>query len=340
MVQAVVSELSMTCEIAPASKDRERHLSVVIPIYNEEENIPSLLERLRSALKQLGLRYEIIAVDDGSRDNGAAVLKRYAAEIPELKIVRLRRNSGQAAAIMAGLERATGEVIVTIDADLQNDPDDIGKLVAKMNEGYDVVSGWRKDRQDHPLRRNFTSRIANRLISRISGIHLHDYGCTLKAYRRSIIRDLRLYGEMHRFIPIYAQWLGARVTEIEVKHHPRRFGNSKYGLERIIKVVLDLLVLAFLDRYLVKPIYVFGSIGLGLLGLSLLVFLWMVALRVFEGTSFISTPLPSLAAILGAVGIIAFLLGLLAEIAMRTYFESQGRRAYLVGELVNFDRDE
>jgi glycosyltransferase involved in cell wall biosynthesis len=336
----VVSELSMRCEIAPASKGRERHLSVVIPIYNEEENIPSLLERLRSALKQLGLRYEIIAVDDGSRDNGAAVLKQHAAETPELKIVRLRRNSGQAAAIMAGLERATGEVVVTIDADLQNDPDDIGKLVAKLNEGYDVVSGWRKDRQDHPLRRNFTSRIANRLISRISGIHLHDYGCTLKAYRRNIIRDLRLYGEMHRFIPIYAQWLGARVTEIEVKHHPRRFGHSKYGLERIIKVVLDLLVLAFLDRYLVKPIYVFGSIGLGLLGLSLLVFLWMVALRVFEGTSFISTPLPSLAATLGAVGIIAFLLGLLAEIAMRTYFESQGRRAYLVGELVNFDRDE
>jgi glycosyltransferase involved in cell wall biosynthesis len=330
----------MTCEIAPTSEDRERNLSVVIPIYNEEENIPPLLEQLQSALKRLNLRYEIIAVDDGSRDNGAALLKRYATEIPELKIVRLRRNSGQAAAIMAGLEHATGEIIVTIDADLQNDPDDIGKLVAKLNEGFDVVSGWRKDRQDHPLRRNFTSRIANRLISRISGIHLHDFGCTLKAYRRSIIRDVRLYGEMHRFIPIYAHWLGARVTEIEVKHHPRRFGYSKYGLERIIKVMLDLLVVAFLDRYLAKPIYVFGSIGLGLLGLSLLVFLWMIGLRVFEGTSFISTPLPPLAAILGAVGIIALLLGLLAEIAVRTYFESQGRRAYLIGELVNFDRDE
>jgi len=330
----------MTGEIAPASADREHNLSVVIPIYDEEENIPSLLERLRSALKRLGSRYEIIAVDDGSRDNGAAVLKRYAAEMPELKVVRLRRNSGQAAAIMAGLERATGEVVVTIDADLQNDPDDIENLVAKLNQGYDVVSGWRRERHDHPLRRNLTSRIANRLISRISGIYLHDYGCTLKAYRRSIIRDVRLYGEMHRFIPIYAHWLGARVTEIEVKHHRRRFGHSKYGLERIIKVVLDLLVVVFLDRYLVKPIYVFGSIGLGMLGLSLLVFLWMIGLRVFEGTSFISTPLPPLAAILGAVGIIAFLLGLLAEIVMRTYFESQGRRAYLVGELVNFDRDE
>jgi glycosyltransferase involved in cell wall biosynthesis len=333
-------QLSVTGEIAPASEGRECHLSVVIPIYDEEENIPSLVERLRSALKRLGLSYEIIAVDDGSRDNGAAVLKRYAAEIPELKIVRFRRNSGQAAAIMAGLDRATGEIIITIDADLQNDPDDIEKLVAKLNEGYDVVSGWRKDRRDHRLRRNLASRIANRLISRVSGIYLHDYGCTLKAYRRSIIQDVRLYGEMHRFIPIYAHWLGARVTEIEVKHHPRQFGHSKYGLERITKVMLDLLVIAFLDRYLVKPIYPFGSIGLGMLGLSLLVFLWMIGLRVFYGTSFISTPLPPLAAILGAVGIVAFLLGLLAEIVMRTYFESQGRRTYLVQELVNFDRDE
>jgi glycosyltransferase involved in cell wall biosynthesis len=336
----VVERRTMTCEIASRSKNGGRHLSVVIPIYNEEENIPPLLEQLRSALKRLGLIYEIIAVDDGSRDNGADVLKRYAAEIPELKIVRLRRNSGQAAAIMAGLERATGEVIVTMDGDLQNDPDDIDKLVSKLTEGYDVVSGWRKDRHDHHLRRNLASRIANRVISRISGIYLHDYGCTLKAYRRSVIQDIRLYGEMHRFIPIYAHWLGARVTELEVKHHPRRFGHSKYGLERIIKVVLDLLVIAFLDRYLVKPIYLFGSIGFAMLGLSVLVFLWMIGLRVFEGTSFISTPLPPLAAILGAVGIIAFLLGLLAEIVMRTYFESQGRRAYLVGELVNFDRNE
>jgi glycosyltransferase involved in cell wall biosynthesis len=322
-----------------SEQDRRLHLSIVIPIYNEEESIPHLLQRLRSALKQSSLRYEIIAVDDGSRDNSAAILKRYAAATPELKIVRLRRNSGQTAAIMAGLDHARGEVIVAIDADLQNDPDDINKLVAKVNEGYDVVSGWRKVRHDHVLRRNFVSRVANRLISRVTGIYLHDYGCTLKAYRRNIIQDVRLYGEMHRFIPIYAHWLGARVTEIEVSHHPRRFGHSKYGLGRIIKVMLDLLVIVFLDRYFVKPIYLFGSIGLGMLGLSLLVFLWMIGLRVFEDKSFISTPLPPLAAILGAVGTIALLMGLLAEIVMRTYFESQGRRAYLVGELVNFDRD-
>jgi glycosyltransferase involved in cell wall biosynthesis len=327
-------------EIANDSEQQsELRLSVVIPIYNEEESIPHLLERLRSALKSLSLRYEIIAVDDGSRDNSAAILKRYAAEIPELKIVRLRRNSGQTAAIMAGFDRATGDAIVTIDADLQNDPDDINRLVTKLNEGYDVVSGWRKGRQDHALRRNFLSMIANRLISWMTGVYLHDYGCTLKAYRRNIIQDVRLYGEMHRFLPVYAHWLGARVTEIEVKHHPRLFGNSKYGLGRIIKVMLDLLVIVFLDRYFVKPIYLFGSIGLGMLCLSLLVFLWMIGLRVFQGASFIQTPLPSLAAILGAVGTIALLLGLLAEIVMRTYFESQGRRAYLVGELVNFDRD-
>jgi dolichol-phosphate mannosyltransferase len=322
-----------------SEQERHLHLSVVIPIYNEEESIPHLLQGLRSALKQSSLRYEIIAVDDGSRDNSAAILKRHVAEIPELKIVRLRRNSGQTAAIMAGLDRARGEVIVTLDADLQNDPDDISKLVTKLNEGYDVVSGWRKDRHDHALRRNFLSHVANRLISRVTGIYLHDYGCTLKAYRRNIIQDVRLYGEMHRFIPIYAHWLGARVTEIEVNHHPRRFGQSKYGLGRVIKVILDLFVIVFLDRYFVNPIYLFGSIGLGMLGLSLIVFLWMVGLRVFEGTSFISTPLPSLAAVLGVVGTVALLLGLLAEIVMRTYFESQGRRAYLVGELVNFDRD-
>jgi dolichol-phosphate mannosyltransferase len=331
----------ITREIAADSKGhRELDLSIVIPIYNEEENIPYLLQRLRTSLERLNLRYEIIAVDDGSGDDGAAVLKRYAATSPELKIVRLRRNSGQTAAIMAGLDRAAGEIIVTIDADLQNDPDDIDKLVTKLNEGYDVVSGWRKNRQDHALRRNFVSRIANRLISAVTGVYLHDYGCTLKAYRYRITKDICLYGEMHRFIPVYAHWLGARVTEVEVKHHPRQFGESKYGLTRIIKVLLDLFVIVFLDRYFVKPIYLFGSIGLAMLGLSLLVFLWMIALRVFQGTSFISTPLPLLAAIFGGIGVTSLLLGLLAEIVMRTYFESQGRRAYLVAELVNFDRDE
>jgi len=312
-------------------------LSVVTPVYNEAESLPQLILRLREALDAMAVSYEIVAVDDGSRDGSLLVLRRLAAEFPLLKIVALRRNSGQTAAMMAGIDHASGDVIVTIDADLQNEPGDIGLLYDKLNEGYDVVSGWRKERQDAAIRRNFVSRVANRVISFMTGVTLHDYGCTLKAYRRSLIRDIRLYGEMHRFIPIYAKWLGARVTELPVRHHPRQFGHSKYGLERIIKVVLDLLVIKFFDRYLVKPIYIFGTIAFSMLGGAILVFLWMIALRLFYGTSFIATPLPILSAVLGAVGVMTFLIGILAEIMMRTYFESQGRRAYIVGELVNFD---
>lgn len=322
--------LEKTAAVAPA-------LSVVTPVYNEEESLPQLVQRLRDALDAMAVDYEIVAVDDGSRDGSLAVLRKLAAEFPSLKVVALRRNSGQTAAMMAGIDHSLGDVIVTIDADLQNEPGDIGLLYDKLNEGYDVVSGWRKDRQDAAIRRNFVSRVANRVISFMTGVTLHDYGCTLKAYRRSLIRDIRLYGEMHRFIPIYARWLGARVTELPVRHHARQFGHSKYGLERVIKVVLDLLVIKFFDRYLVKPIYIFGTIAFSMLGGAALVFAWMVLLRLFYGTSFIETPLPILSAVLGAVGVMTFLMGILAEIMMRTYFESQGRRAYIVGELINFE---
>jgi dolichol-phosphate mannosyltransferase len=327
-----------TTAATSADKAAAVDLSIVTPIYNEKDSIPDLLKQLTAALEPLKLRYEIIAVDDGSHDGSIMVLKRFVAEIPQLKIVRLRRNAGQTAAIMAGLDHAEGDVIVTIDADLQNDPNDVGKLIEELNKGYDVVSGWRKDRKDALFRRNFISRVANRLISRISRVHLHDYGCTLKAYRTSVIREMRLYGEMHRFIPIYATWLGAKVTEMPVNHRARQFGHSKYGLERIIKVILDLLMIKFFDRYLVKPFYIFGSISLGLAMLSILVFFWMLTLRVYYETSFIETPLPILSAILAGVSIMAFLLGIVAEIMMRTYFESQGRRPYVVGELINFNR--
>lgn len=328
-MQTLEEMLEKTATVAPA-------LSVVTPIYNEEESLPQLVHRLRDALDAMAVNYEIVAVDDGSRDGSLAVLRKLAAEFPLLRVVALRRNSGQTAAMMAGIDHSLGDVIVTIDADLQNEPGDIGLLYDKLNEGYDVVSGWRKDRQDAAIRRNFVSRVANRVISFMTGVTLHDYGCTLKAYRRSLIRDIRLYGEMHRFIPIYARWLGARVTELPVRHHARQFGHSKYGLERVLKVVLDLLVIKFFDRYLVKPIYIFGTIALSMLGGAILVFVWMVALRLFYGTSFIETPLPILSAVLGAVGVMTFLMGILAEIMMRTYFESQGRRAYIVGELINF----
>jgi dolichol-phosphate mannosyltransferase len=238
---------------------------------------------------------------------------------------------------MAGIDHASGKIIVMIDADLQNDPEDIPRLIDKLNEGYDVVSGWRKDRKDTAIRRNLVSRLANRLISRISGVRLHDYGCTLKAYRYDVLRGMRLYGEMHRFIPIYASWMGAKIVELPVRHNPRKFGQSKYGLERVAKVVLDLTVVKFLDRHFVKPVYVFGGFGIFSLLVSALSMLSMLYLKLFEDISMILTPLPLLAAMTFLVGVMSILMGLLAEILVRIYFESQQRPAYGVRELVNFD---
>jgi dolichol-phosphate mannosyltransferase len=311
------------------------YLSVIIPLYNEEENVAALMTRLFDVLDTLPYTHEVLIVDDGSSDQSFRELQREASLRPTLKVIRFRRNYGQTAAMMAGIDHARGEVLVSLDADLQNDPTDIPLLLAKLDEGFDVVSGWRKSRQDARFRRTFISRVANRLISRISGVHLNDYGCTLKAYRRDIIKDVKLYGEMHRFVPIYARWMGARVTEIPVKHHPRTKGASKYGLERVVKVVLDMMVVKFLDRHFVKPIYVFGGVGLGSMALAFLTVLLMVSLRVFQGVSMILTPLPLLAALFFLIGVISILLGLLAEIAVRTYFESQHRSAYAVRDSIN-----
>jgi glycosyltransferase involved in cell wall biosynthesis len=312
-------------------------LSVITPIYNEEKNIPALLEQLLMVLDGIGRSYEVIAVNDGSRDASLSELRTQAKLHRQLKVVDLRRNYGQTAAIMAGIDHAGGEVIISIDADLQNDPEDIPRLLAKMAEGYDVVSGWRKDRKDAAVRRNLLSRVANRIISRISGVHLHDYGCTLKAYHRDVVKNVRLYGEMHRFIPIYASWMGARVTDIPVRHFPRRHGRSNYGLERIVKVILDLIVVKFLDRYMVKPIYVFGGFGLLSLLFAGLSFCLMIGLRLFAGISMIQTPLP-LVTVMGILtGVSSILMGLLAEMLVRTYFESQQRANYLVRERINFE---
>ena len=282
-------------------------------------------------------RFEVIAVNDGSRDASITRLKEVAARRPEVKVVDLRRNYGQTAAMMAGIEHASGEVIVSIDADLQNDPRDILALLKKLEEGYDVVSGWRKDRQDDALRRNLPSRVANAIISRISGVPLHDYGCTLKAYHKDVIKGVRLYGEMHRFIPIYAKWMGARICEIPVNHRPRRWGRSKYGMERVAKVVLDLIVVRFLDRYMVKPIYVFGGAGLVSILLSAISFLYMIYIKMVENVSFILTPLPLFSAMAFMVGVMCILMGLLAEMLVRTYFESQDRSVYQVRERINFE---
>jgi glycosyltransferase involved in cell wall biosynthesis len=313
-------------------------LSVVLPIYNEAQNIPVLFERLVPILDRMGRPYEVIAVDDGSRDSSLAELRKVAAGHPGVKIVRFHRNYGQTAALMAGVDHSAGEILVCLDADLQNDPSDVPVLLEKLEEGYDVVSGWRRDRKDAPIRRNLVSRIANSVISRISGVRLHDYGCTLKAYRREVITDVRLYGEMHRFIPIYASWRGGRVTEVPVRHHPRRHGSSNYGLERIVKVLLDLLVVKFLDRYFTKPIYVFGGFGAISFFLSALSGVFAVYLKFVEDVSFIQTPLPLLTAMTFLVGVLSILLGLVSEMLVRIYFESQGRAAYSVRELVNFDQ--
>jgi dolichol-phosphate mannosyltransferase len=315
--------------MSPAEPDRPE-ISVVVPVYNELESIPVLIERLTTVMRAIGRSFEIVTVNDGSRDGSLDQLLKETKACPELRVVDFRRNFGQTAAMMAGIDHSRGDIIVSIDADLQNDPDDIPMLLNKLDEGYDVVSGWRSSRQDAPLRRNFVSRVANGVISWISGVALHDYGCTLKAYRAEVLKGMRLYGEMHRFIPIYASWMGGKVVEMPVRHHARRFGKSNYGLERVVKVVLDLIVVTFLDRYLVKPIYVFGGFGIAGLILSGLTFLLMVWLRLMEGIAMISTPLPLVVVMTFLVGVLSILMGLLAEIMVRTYFESQQRTHYVV----------
>jgi len=312
-------------------------LSVITPIYNEEKNIPILMDQLLELLQTLQKSSEIIAVNDGSRDGSLGELRKQATLHPEIKVVDFRRNYGQTAAIMAGIDHASGSVIISIDADLQNDPQDIPNLLAKLDEGFDVVSGWRKDRQDAALR-NFASRVANWVISRISGVRLHDYGCTLKAYRSDVVKNVRLYGEMHRFIPIYATWMGAKVVDIPVRHYARRHGHSNYGLERIVKVILDLIVVKFLDRYMVKPIYVFGGFGILSLLFGAVSFLTMIVLKLVDNISMISTPLPLVTVMAVMTGVSSILMGLLAEMLVRIYFESQHRTNYHVRERINFER--
>ena len=312
-------------------------LSVTIPVYNEADNLPTLCERLIPVLESLQMPWEVVFVNDGSSDGSAGVLDALAAGDARLKVIHFRRNAGQTAAMMAGFEYARGDIIVPMDADLQNDPQDIPLLLDQLREGYDVCSGWRKHRHDHSLRRVLPSRIANWLISKVSGVHLHDYGCSLKAYRRNVIKGVRLYGEMHRFIPIYAHWLGAKVTEAPVRHHPRVAGKSAYGLERIFKVLLDLVVVTFLDRYAQKPMYVFGGFGLLNFLVSLGAGLWAIYIKFWVGISFIQTPLPLLVVMSAITGVMCILLGLVAEMVTRTWHESKDKLTYIVGETRNIE---
>jgi dolichol-phosphate mannosyltransferase len=312
-------------------------LSVVLPMYNEAESLPHLFKRLREVLIQHGLSYEIIAVNDGSRDATKSILEEYAKAHPEIKVINFGANAGQTAALRAGIEHAKGEVIVTIDSDLENNPEDIPRLLKKMEEErYDVVSGWRADRwAGEYLMRKLPSMTANMLISKITGVPLHDYGCTLKVYKRSVIAGVPLYGEMHRFIPAYASWRGARVTELKVTHTPRQFGVSKYGFSRTYRVLLDLLLLKFLHKYKDRPMHFFGGFGFILMFLGLFTGTLAIALRLTIGLHLVQTPLPVLTALLLITGLNLALMGIVAEMLMRTYYESKGEKTYIIGDTHN-----
>ena len=307
------------------------NLSVVVPLYNEEESLPHLVEQLLSALRPTDEAFELVLVDDGSSDRTANVLAKLSAEVPEVVAVLLRKNYGQTAAMAAGFDVAGGEVIVSLDGDLQNDPADIPMLLAKLREGYDLVSGWRHQRQDAALQRKLPSRIANRLIGRVTGVRLHDYGCSLKAYRREVLSDMRLYGELHRFLPALAFIEGARITEVKVNHRARQFGSSKYGIDRTFRVLMDLLTVWFMKRFLTRPMYVFGFGGLLAIAASLITSTYLLVIKVMGG-DIANRPLLTLAVVLGLAGIQLFCFGLLGELLIRTYHESQDRPIYRIRE--------
>jgi glycosyltransferase involved in cell wall biosynthesis len=316
-------------------KDKQLEtLSILIPVYNEVDNIFPLFESLMKALRKTEKPYEIIFIDDGSTDGTLDALVDLNCKNPNIKIISFTRNFGQTAALSAGIDSCKGDIIIPMDGDLQNDPESILLLLQEIEEGYDVVSGWRKNRKDPFLTRRLPSILANKIISFIGGVHLHDYGCTLKAYRKDILKNIRLYGEMHRFIPIYAKWVGARVTEVPVHHLPRKYGSSKYGMGRVFKVILDLMVVKFLMSYSQKPIYVFGGIGLLMVIGAFLSGGYAVYLKLFNDVSFILTPLPLLSVLLLMLGFLSILMGFLAEIMTRTYYESQGKTTYHIKETI------
>ncbi len=310
-------------------------LSIVVPIYNEEENIPDLCRNVFDALGKAGFSYELILVDDGSVDGSFNLLKVIAAENPLVKVISFRRNFGQTAAMAAGFNAARGSVIIPMDGDLQNDPTDIPRLMAKINEGFDVVSGWRKDRQDTFVNRKLPSLMANYLISKMTGVHLHDYGCTLKAYRREVLEGISLYGEMHRFVPALASQVGAKVAELPVKHHPRLRGVSKYGISRTTRVILDLMTVKFLLTYSTKPIQLFGKWGIYTLFFGTLSGAAVIYMKFFEQMSMNRNPLLILTAFLLFMGVQFIVLGLLGELNARTYYEAQSKPIYVVKEKVN-----
>ena len=306
-------------------------LSLVIPVYNEKENLPLLMDAVHAALMPLERKWEVIFVDDGSSDGSLSALETLVEQDPQhVRVVVFRRNFGQTAAIAAGIDHSQGEIIVLLDADMQNDPADIPMMLEKLDEGYDLVSGWRKDRKDNRFTRTIPSNMANGLISKVTGVHLHDYGCTLKAYRRGALEGFRLYGEMHRFIPVFAHSVGAKITELPVRHHPRKFGEAKYGLERTVKVILDLFTVKFLLDYSHKPMRLFGGTGVGLMAGSFLLLAYLFIRRVFLQIDVLTSPFFQISVMLMILGFQSILMGLIAELLARTYHESQSKPTYTV----------
>ncbi len=314
------------------------NISIIIPVYNEAQSLLILHEKLQAAMAQVPYDWEVVYVDDGSKDESLQVLEEIAAEDKtHARVISFRRNFGQTTAIAAGLDYAVGSVVVFLDADLQNDPNDIPMMLEKINEGYDVVSGWRISRQDTFVTRTLPSRIANGLISKVTGVALHDYGCSLKAYRREAISGFRLYGEMHRFIPAYASSVGAKIIEVPVQHHPRKFGKANYGLERTFKVMLDLFTVKYLISYSQKPIYIFGGVGLGLWTLAMLDVIYLIIRRFTIGEHMIRSPLLQMGAMLVVMGFNSILLGLIAEQLTRTYHEAQSKPTYTLRTKINLE---
>jgi len=309
-------------------------LSIVIPIYNERESIEKLYKKLDEALSRINLKYEVLLIDDGSIDGTFNELLKIHRKNRLYKIIRFRKNFGQTSAISAGFSYAEGEVVVTLDADLQNDPQDIPVLLEKLNEGYDIVSGWRKNRKDKAVTRRFPSIIANKIISKLTGVHLHDYGCTLKAYKKEVVKNINLYGEMHRYIPAIASWMGVKVAEVPVMHHSRRHGKSKYGVSRTIKVILDIITLKFLLSYSQSPIQMFGLLGLfsGMIGF--IVTAYLIIMRLFFNQSLADRPLFILSIFMIFIGVQLITIGLLAEVLIRVYHKVQDRSTYVIKDII------
>ncbi|MCP4130636.1 MAG: glycosyltransferase family 2 protein [bacterium] len=321
----------------PIKKTKTPDLSLVLPVYNEEENLDLQYEKIIEAITPLKLNYEIIFVNDGSTDSSASILKEIAKKDKNVKVILFRRNFGQTPAMSAGIDYSSGEIIVFMDSDLQNEAGEIGRLLEKINEGYDVVSGWRKKRQDKFFSRKLPSMIANKLISKVTGVKLHDLGCSLKAYRGDVLRQVSLYGEMHRFIPVHASWVGANITEIPVEHHARQFGQSKYGIMRTFKVMLDLITVKFLGTYSTKPIYMFGGTGIIFIMLGFLSGLAVILMKIIMGTDMTGNPLLYLTIMLAILSILFIQIGILAEIMIRIYHNSSNMVPYHVKETVNLD---